>query len=241
MRKHLYDEIEKRWFRGGSIWLYSDPHFNDDEMKHIRKDYVGDDEQIRRINSKVGKKDTIIILGDIGDVEPVKRIRGYKVLVMGNHDKGASNYKREVETVERFSSEGMTDEDRDAIKANLLAHMNGDKEALSRMGDDVLSKYTTTETIDNRLFDEVYEGPVMVNDRLILSHEPIDNLPPYMFNIHGHDHSEWKKGERMMNVCAEHIGYTPVNFTKLLDSGLLSDVKSIHRCAIDNAGKGDKE
>ena len=96
MIKHIYDELAKRWYRGGSIFIYSDTHFNDAEVSTIRKNYIGDLEQVKRINSKVGKNDTIIFLGDIGDIEFIKKIRGYKVLVMGNHDKGASNYKRVI-------------------------------------------------------------------------------------------------------------------------------------------------
>ena len=101
--KFLYPLFD-HWFRGGNIWLYSDPHFSDDEMKYIRKDYIGDEEQVKRINSKVGKNDTIIILGDIGNTDWVKKIRGYKVLIMGNHDSGKSNYQRIIKDYETFDS-----------------------------------------------------------------------------------------------------------------------------------------
>ena len=99
MYKHLY-EVFKHWYstdgvNQNNIWFYSDPHFADEEMKHLLKNYIGDEEQIKRINSKAGKKDTLVILGDIGDIEWVKKLKaGYKVLIMGNHDKGASNYKK---------------------------------------------------------------------------------------------------------------------------------------------------
>lgn len=91
MIKTLYQPFQK-WTEKGSLWIYSDPHFSDPEMVHLRKNYIGDDEQVARINSKVGKHDTIIFLGDIGNEEMARKIRGYKVLIMGNHDKGASNY-----------------------------------------------------------------------------------------------------------------------------------------------------
>ena len=79
-----------------NIWLYSDPHFSDENMPRVRENYITDEEQIKRINSKVGKKDVIVILGDIGNVECIKRIKGYKTLVMGNHDGGKSNYQRKI-------------------------------------------------------------------------------------------------------------------------------------------------
>lgn len=189
MIKHLYNNFA-HWYHGGTIYFYSDPHFNDDEMKYIRKNYIGDDEQIRAINKKVGKNDTVIFLGDIGDVEFIRKIRGYKVLVMGNHDGGASNYLRTVDE-------------------------NG---------------------MDNHLFDEVYEGPVCVSEKIILSHEPIDI--PFMLNIHGHDHSNWSfQDSNHWNVCAENIGYTPVSIKEIIKSGRLKNIDSIHRATINIAIK----
>ena len=65
MIEGLYAPFRK-WSETGTVWIYSDPHFADPEMIHLRKNYIGDDEQIARINAKVGRKDTLIILGDIG-------------------------------------------------------------------------------------------------------------------------------------------------------------------------------
>ena len=171
-----------------TIWFYSDPHFYDEEIFFLRNDYVSDQEQINRINSKVGKKDVLFILGDVGDVTFIKRLRGYKILVMGNHDRGKSNYTRKV-----------------------------------------------VDGIDNHLFDEVYEGVVMLNNKILLSHEPV-NLP-FVFNIHGHDHSniEAYDSDLHLNVCAEHINYTPVSLNELVKNGYFKDVPDIHRMTIDKA------
>lgn len=180
-----------------NIWLYSDPHFNDPEMPYIRKNYIGDAEQIKRINSKVGSKDVIFILGDIGDTSWVSQIRGYKILVMGNHDAGASNYKR--------------------IKYNCAG-----------MG---------IPNIDNYLFNEVYEGPVCIADKIILSHEPL-NLN-CMLNIHGHTHAQSTliKDNNHLCVCAEHIDYTPISLLPIIKEGGLSKITSIHRQTINTATK----
>lgn len=193
MYKSLYD-IFQHWYRGGQIYLYSDPHFSDPEMPNIRANYVDDEEQIRRINSKVGKNDTIIILGDIGNIEYVKRIRGYKILIMGNHDSGASLYKRKI--------------------------------TMQRCGERLLP-------VDNRLFDEVYEGALIIGEKLILSHEPIDYS--FAINIHGHDHSGKTCYENSVNVCAEHIDYTPVALQTIINSGRLKAIRTIHRATIDAA------
>ena len=36
MIKHLYDSFAERYYRGGSIYLYSDPHFGDLDCYRIR-------------------------------------------------------------------------------------------------------------------------------------------------------------------------------------------------------------
>ena len=178
MYKHVYNCFEK-WYNDnrGGIWFYSDPHFSDEEMVYLRKDYIGDAEQVARINSKVGKHDTLIILGDIGNPEWLKKIHAHIVLILGNHDSGATNY----------------------------------------------SEYA----------DEVFEGPLFISDKILLSHEPINY--PYGYNIHGHDHSNWSINERGLNVCAEHIDYTPVSLRQIVKSGALKNIKDIHRYTIDYA------
>ena len=175
MIKTLYPPFRK-WTEKGTLWVYSDPHFSDPEMPVLRENYISDEEQIRRINSRVGKHDTIIFLGDIGNEELVRKIRGYKILIMGNHDKGVTNY---------------TD-----------------------------------------IFDEVYEGPLFIAEKLILSHEPV--ILQYAFNIHGHEH-RYVLRDRDMNVCAEHINYYPVNLDREIKQGLLSKTDSIHRMTVDRA------
>lgn len=189
MRKGLYDSLADRWLaRGGTVWLYSDPHFSDEESYSFRGFDLNsetidelDEWQISGINSFVTDRDTLVVLGDVGDVECAKRLRGYKVLIMGNHDKGASNYK-------------------DA-------------------------------------FDEIYEGPLTVNSKLMLSHEPM-NLGETMFNIHGHTHAlSCDYDDLHMNVCAEAIDYQPINLRKMIERGILKRVKNIHRSTIDEAIK----
>ena len=87
----LYD-IFNHWCNQ-TVWLYSDPHFGDKELAAGVINRPTDEEQIRLINSKVGKKDTLIILGDVGDIECAKKLKGYKILIAGNHDAGLTNYK----------------------------------------------------------------------------------------------------------------------------------------------------
>lgn len=213
--KFLYPVFANSWLdeHCNNVWFYSDPHFGDSEMAALRG--ITDEEQVRRINSKVGRHDVLVILGDVGDLTLVPKLRGYKILVLGNHDKGASKYQKTY----FFRT------------ATGIATFESPADAWSLIHGDVIIDNLKTE--DTGLFDEVYEGAVMINSKIILSHQPITNLPPFLFNIHGHDHSNWFTGSRHMNVCAEHINYTPVSLTEIIKGGLLADIESIHRLQID--------
>ncbi len=99
MIETLYDCF-KHWSEKGSVYIYSDPHFADEEMKYLRKNYIGDEEQIARINSVAHKNDTLIILGDCGDLDYIDRLKaGYKVLVMGNHDESIKEARKHFDEV----------------------------------------------------------------------------------------------------------------------------------------------
>lgn len=91
MIEALYKPFQK-WSEVGTIWIYSDPHFGDKELAAGVKGRPTAEEQVKMINTKVGRKDTLIILGDIGDIEYAKKLRGYKVLICGNHDVGHTKY-----------------------------------------------------------------------------------------------------------------------------------------------------
>ena len=92
MIQGLYDNFS-HWHAQGTVWLYSDPHFGDKELAAGVVNRPSDEEQVKMINSKVGKKDTLIILGDVGDIEFARKLKGYKILIAGNHDAGLTNYK----------------------------------------------------------------------------------------------------------------------------------------------------
>ena len=88
----LYKAFD-HWHKRGTVWIYSDPHFGDKELQEKIKRRPSDLEQVRNINSKVGKHDTLIILGDVGDIKYARMLKGYKVLLLGNHDHGVSYYE----------------------------------------------------------------------------------------------------------------------------------------------------
>ena len=337
MKNYLYNIFEK-W--GTNIFVYSDPHFGDlesykfrfvknTEIRDGKKYYqtfetIWEDEQslecsmhefdemqIKNINSIAGKASTLIILGDVGDLECVKKLRAKrKILIMGNHDKGASNYKRVVDdryyiTPEISSSswsllnenechskylkykedvynhfkhqyrDKITDEIHnvfsnelpgsyflgevvlrkpgnanfknvneipnhilDKVKENLDFIKKDDSYTKGKTEEELIIEEANiiAEKIDNHLFDEVYEGPLMINDKVILSHEPIFPTLPFVYNVHGHVHNaEYKGDEHHLNCCAEAINYKPINLLKLFKTGKLKHIDSIHRMTINNA------
>ena len=228
----LYDRF-KYLSEKGSVYIYSDPHFGDTDCFEFRKANNKlpegittieelDEYQIRSINSVVNKNDTLIILGDIGDISKVSKLKaGYKVLLLGNHDGGASNYKR-------------TTIDVTALKIEMAKNARVPVEYF-------LDNSETKKHIiwDTKLFDEVYAGPLMISDKILLSHEPIIPCPDYFVNLCGHVHAKEHlfevEGHRYYNFCAEAIDYKPVSLGKLIKEGLLSKVKDIHRVTIDGA------
>ena len=220
-------KIFDHWHVQGTLWIYSDPHFNDPDLKKgIERPSA--DELVQKINSKVGRKDTIVILGDIYDIEYVKKIRGYKVLIMGNHDSGRTNYERQKWT--KIFDKDVYQRDEAIVERQRM--YPGCRYTISE-GCQFNSPFEYWKIVaDNMLFDEVYEGPLMIAEKLILSHEPVD--VPWAFNIHGHDHVGHKR-KNHMNVCADVIGYVPVNMNQFMKSGALAHIDTIHRDTIDKA------
>lgn len=229
MIKGLYKPFE-HWGEN-TCWIISDTHFDDPDLIHPYPNRPTAAEQVKLINSKVGKNDTLIILGDVGNVEWVWQLRGYKVLVMGNHDAGASNYQRQI-WIKKFDK-------REYQKHETLDEMK-------RLYPDC--SYTITEGFDfssclgywevkadNRLFDLVLTGPVLIGEKLILSHEPIEGLD-WCCNLHGHTHDRNIVNDKYhFNVCADVIGYIPINFNKWIKGGHLAKIQSLHRQTINEA------
>lgn len=225
----LYDIFNEKWCKQ-TVWLYSDPHFGDEELRKIIPNRPSDEELVQMINSKVGRKDTIIFLGDIGNPEYIKKIKGYKILICGNHDAGISNYKRKIVRT-GFNRNGYTR--KEAMQKMAEIHPNCKYKVYEKLS--FPSFYWVVEA-DNCLFDEVYSGPLMVGEKLLLSHEPV-NIP-WVFNLHGHIHNIYHKNDKYhFNVCSDAIGYIPINFNQWLKKGYLSQIESIHRATINEATK----
>ena len=251
------------WLHGGQIYIYSDPHFGDEYNHMLRPNNVDDDTQVANINSKVTKNDTIIFLGDICDKEFVKKVRGYKVLITGNHDKGSTTYQRASRT-ESIPCNKYLEKSFNEMWFDANQKFPNDEKKQEEYVDDLLNQARTKvyeelksepdfifldkepsysnhspfiswkAYYDNRLFDEVYNGALTISPNIILSHEPILNYP-FAFNIHGHDHGQKVKDDKHYNCCAELINYTPVCLKDIISSGVLHDIPDIHQTTIDVA------
>lgn len=86
-------------------------------------------------------------------------------------------------------------------------------------------------------FNEIFEGPLFIAEKILLSHEPVPGLE-FCLNIHGHDHSQWHPQDKYhLNLAANVCGYEPINLKELIKAGALSKIPTIHRICIDNASK----
>ena len=224
MKVKLYKPFD--WYRGGTIYIISDTHFDDPESKKMNELWPTPQEMVNSINQFVGKKDTLIHLGDVGDIEWVKRLKGYKVLLLGNHDKGASNYIKKY-SVHRDNG--------DIISDNILT-LEEAEETVKEYELDHCDR-NIAHIKNNGLFDEVYEGPLFINEKILLSHEPVSL--PFGINIHGHvheglRHEYWANDRVMINVCSDVRDFKPVRLDDVI-SGF--SVKDLHRQTINRAVK----
>lgn len=233
----LYDIFRDRWEQYSDCFIISDTHFDDEELyigtKHIIR--ANSDEYVKLINSKCGKNSLLIHLGDVGSIEPISKIRAaHKVLIMGNHDAGASNYKRKI-IKQIFDADKY---DKKEIVSILRSTYPACRISVSDLMYDTQHapfKYYTA-FIDNNLFDEVYEGALFISDKILLSHEPVHGID-WAMNLHGHIHdSKHKDNAHHLNICPDATGtFKPISLNQLLKSGFTSHIQTIHRNTIDRA------
>lgn len=126
----------------------------------------------------------------------------------------------------------------DVGDVSFIQQLKADKWLVTGNHDKGSSKYQRKSLIindtyiDNLLFDKVFEGPVQIGEKLILSHEPIE--ASWAMNIHGHDHSGKTFSDiGHYNCCLDTTNYLPLNLNSFLRGGGTSKIRSIHRQTID--------
>lgn len=222
-------KIFDHWHQEGTLWIVSDFHFDDEDLELGIRNRPSAAEIVQRINAKCGRKDTLICLGDVGDVEYVKLLRAKrKILICGNHDAGRTNYERQI-----VSKKFPMDEFQKAEALEEMKKLYPNCRYSVEESWEFRSPFNCWVVYaDNMLFDEVYEGPLMIAEKLILSHEPVE--VPWAYNIHGHDHQGHKR-KNHTNVCVDVTGYQPINMNQFMKSGAMAHVETIHRDTIDKA------
>ena len=227
----LYKAFD-HWHQEGTLWIISDTHFGDADIRRGFPDRPADNELVKRINSYVGRKDTLIMLGDVGDISYVKQLRAkYKILIMGNHDCGRTNYERQVIT-QLFSKDFYTKEQVLDLMKTMYPNCRYSIEERKQ-----LDSFFEVSA-DNMLFDEVYEGALIIGEKFILSHEPVEL--PWALNFHGHDH-QGGFHKNSVNCCCDVIDYKPINMNQIMKQGLAAQIDTIHRETIDKATKRKKK
>lgn len=232
----LYEPF-KHWSESGNVFLISDPHFNDSDCKLMNADWISPEKHIAYLNTHIHKNDTLICLGDCGDLDYIRQLKaGYKILIKGNHDdKGDSKYLKTV-TKKIFDAAEMS---RSAVLDQVKEEFPLCKISINKEYSFHLPFDRWFVKIDDNLFDEVYSGPLFISEKILLSHEPINGLP-FCLNIHGHVHNgtheyEDEFGAKHVNIASDVVDFTAINLNNLIKSGKLSDISTIHRITIDKA------
>ena len=82
----------QHWAERGGVYLVSDTHFKDVDRKYMGY-FISNEDQLYILKDTCHKNDTLIHLGDVGDLEYIKQLKCYKVLIMGNHDQSVEKMK----------------------------------------------------------------------------------------------------------------------------------------------------
>ena len=72
-------------------YFIADTHFSDDNIiKYYHRPFTNaegmDHTMIDNWNNKITDDDTVYFLGDIGNLDVLKKLKGHIVIVIGNHD-----------------------------------------------------------------------------------------------------------------------------------------------------------
>ena len=226
MIKSLYPCFQ-HWSKKGAVYLVSDTHFKDPDRDFMGY-HISDEDQFYLLKDTCHKNDTLIHLGDVGDLEYIKKLKCYKVLIMGNHDQSIEKFKKKVDVIDL---DGYSEDELNKLEKE------GKIDSYSfEFHYPFIRGYKS-----NNLFDEVYSGPLWISQKLVLSHEQIwshcfESAMPIAFNIHGHDHNKGNKGTKYsLNLAQNVYGYVPLNLNQFIKSGILKNIDDIHRITINKA------
>lgn len=200
---------------GTETWFTSDTHFSHQNIIRFCPDSRGkfrdtdemDEAIINNWNSRVHPEDTVYHLGDIAlgpiakSLPKVARLNGYKIAVLGNHDRP-------------FMREGKNDESAwwNEYREVFDEVWHWDGGIVEYDGGGILSAPTQF-----RLSHFPYTGDHTAEDR----HSDKRPVDEGMLLIHGHTHSKdrltaSKRGTRQLHVGQDAWGMAPVSLGQVL-------------------------
>lgn len=233
----VYDFFNEQFFsRVDDVFAVSDTHFGDQELRDGTPARMTDDEMVAAINKVCGKASALVHLGDVGDLSYVQKLRAkVKILVLGNHDGAAANYKRDRKVIsldrDKYSREEAIQYACDSYPGYVIT-------SIEEAWHPTLAPFERWVIgLDNKLFDYVFEGPVFLGEKLVLSHEPIPMIT-YAMNLHGHIHAAKRPDGNLYHYNINwDVIKQPYHLSAALKKGLLSKITTLHRQTIDYATK----
>ena len=226
--------------REPKVFLIGDCHFGHKNIiRYCNRPFKDVDDMTEKLiklwNNVVGNNDIVYVVGDFAlcgkqkIIEIGQRLNGRKRLIMGNHDLGRTNYERQI-------VEEIYDQDewsRDEVIVDMTKKYPGWHIWVTEQWEFHAPFQRWVAHADNRLFDEVYEGALIIGEKVILTHEPVEI--PWLWNFHGHDHAGAFRSNHT-NVCSDACGYEPMQMNEFFKKfGISSKITSIHRMTIDGA------
>ena len=144
---------------------------------------------------------------------------------LGDRGMFARTYSKTFETQEQYQQELISRWNKIVTEENKIVFLLGDLGQRSDIQKVIPQlrgrKYlilgnhdTYGKSFYNDLFVEVFDAPVFIGRRCVLSHHPIP-VEPGVVNIHGHTHDVFLASELHFNACPEHHEYKPLNIKKL--------------------------
>lgn len=169
-------------------------------------------------NKAVGKKDSVLHLGDLyyhGGFSYIKALKGQKCLVVGNNDITRFHKLKKLKDWQVQMGLNLQIAESKAILKALYATFGK-----MRVKEDVFLNAIVLDCAGERIMFSHF--PVFnrkVNDKYAKSRDVLDRLfalADCSLNIHGHIHSRDTNHSFCFNVCCEQLGFMPKRLSEIL-------------------------
>ena len=197
-----------------NIWVISDLFLNSKISSLVDENWVDVDKQIEIINKKISDRDLLIVIGDPGDIKYIKEINCSKILITDSRKLCKKLYLNK-----KYSRYLSFDEEIEYIRAENKEYVLNELLALKPQYYNV-----KVDTINSRvdydcgMFDEIYDGPLMIRPHIVLSHRPVKISRG--LNVHGdsfYDGESKRVKDNLVwfNVTCNVLNFEPVNLEKI--------------------------